>query len=94
MTEDFGTYNLITAGLKDFEVLLKARPKKPGKRAESDLEFALWKTIESRAGGKLDLKNSGQEQTNGRGLTSLQNCSKVFDALLEMYPPGHKITNG
>ena len=49
-TEDFGTYNLITAGLKDFEELLKARPKKLGKRAESDLEFALWKTIESCAG--------------------------------------------
>mgnify|MGYP007095114523 CR=1 FL=1 len=92
-TEDFGTYNLITAGLKDFEELLKARPKKPGKRAERDLEFTLWKTIESRARGKLDPKNNGQEQTNGRGLTSLQNCSKVFDALLGKYLPGHEINN-
>ena len=58
---DFGTYNLIQAGLREFEVILKARPKKESKRAQSDLEFALWKTIESRAGGKLDMRNSGQE---------------------------------
>jgi len=44
---DFGTYNLIQAGLREFEVILKARPKKESKRAQSDLEFALWKTIES-----------------------------------------------
>ena len=60
-TEDFGMYNLIITGLKDFEVLLKARPKKPGKHAQSDLEFALWKTIESCMGGKFDPKNSGRE---------------------------------
>jgi len=88
---DFGTYNLIQAGLREFEVILKARPKKDSKRAQSDLEFALWKTIESRAGGKLDMRNSGQEQTNGKGLTSLQNCHKVFDALLGMYPPGDDV---
>jgi len=88
---DFGTWNLIHAGLKSLEGLLKARPKTDGKRAESDLEFALWKTLETRAGGKLDPKNSGQEQTNGNGLTSVGNCHKVFDALIGMYLQGHEI---
>ena len=62
--EEFGTWNLIHAGLKSLGGLLKARPKTDGKRAESDLEFALWKTPESQAKGKLDPTNSGQEQTN------------------------------
>ena len=88
---DFGTWNLIHAGLKSLEGLLKARPKTDGKRAESDLEFALWKTLETRVDGKLDPKNSGQDQTNGNGLTSVGNYHKVFDTLIGMYPQGHKI---
>ena len=64
--------------------MLKARPKKQSKRPESDLKYVLWKTIESRAGGCLDLKQSGLDQTNKAGITSDQNCRKVVDALLGM----------
>ena len=39
----------------------------------------------------MDLKMSGLDQTNKAGLTSLQNCRKVFKALLGMYPPRHEI---
>ena len=56
------------------------------KRARSSLEYALWKCVESCAGGKLDPKNSGMEQTNGKGMISLQNCKRVTEALREMYP--------
>ena len=56
------------------------------KRARSSLEYALWKCVESRAGGKLDPKNSGMEQTNRKGMISLQNCKRVTEALREMYP--------
>ena len=77
-----GNYNLIFAGTKDFLELLKARPKKNSKRPESDLQFVLWKAIESRAGGRLDMKQSGLDQTNVSGLASLKNARKVFEALL------------
>ena len=86
-TTAIGSYNLILAGLKEFEVVLKTRPKGDSKRPESDLQFVLWKAIETRAGGRLDLKQSGLDQTNSAGLVSLENCSRVFDALLGMYPP-------
>ena len=68
-----GDYNLILAGLKVFETLLKARPKKETKRPESDLQYVLWKTIESHAGGRLDMKMSGLDQTNRARLVSVQN---------------------
>ena len=88
-----GNYNLIHAGTKDFLEVLKARPKKNSKRPESDLQFVLWRTIESRAGGCLDMKQSGLDQTNVSGLRSLQNCRKVFEALLGMYPADNDIHN-
>ena len=59
-----GNYNLIHAGTKDFLEVLKAKPKKNSKRPESDLQFVLWKTNESRTGGYLDMKQSGLDQTN------------------------------
>jgi len=31
------------------------------------------------------------DQTNRAGLTNVQNCRRVFDTLLGMYPPGHDI---
>ena len=82
-----GSYTLILAGFKEFETFLKTRPKGDSKRPESDLQFVLWKAIETRAGGKLDLKQSGLDQTNSAGLVSLENCAHVFEALLQMYPP-------
>jgi hypothetical protein len=84
-TTAIGPYNLIHAGLREFEDVLKSRPKKDSKRPESDLEFVLWKSIETRAGGKLDMKQSGLDQTNRAGLRSLQNCARVFEALRGMY---------
>ena len=86
-----GDYNLIADGLEEFKQVLIQKTKKDSKRAESDLEFVLWRAIESRAGGRLDLKQSGRDQTNQAGLNSVQNCGRVFKALLGMYPPGHEV---
>ena len=47
--------------------------------------------IETRAGGKLDMKQSGRDQTNCRGLVSVQNCKKVFTGLLGMRPQEDEI---
>ena len=57
------------------------------KRAQSDLEYALWRCIEFCAGGKLDPKNSDMKHTNGKGIVSFQNTKKATSALREMYPP-------
>ena len=59
---EIGEFNLILEGLREFMVILKASNKLEGKRPQSDLEYALWKAVESRAGGKLDMKNSGKEK--------------------------------
>ena len=65
--------------------------KKKSKRPKSDVQYVLWKTIESRAGGCLDLKMSGLDQTNKAGLTNLKNYRTVFEALLGMYPADNEI---
>ncbi len=75
----------------EFKDILREKKKKDTKRPQSDLQFVLLKGIESRAGGRLDLKQSGLDQTNRAGLTSVQNCRKVFAALLGMYPPVHDL---
>ncbi len=86
-----GDYNLILQGTQELEEVLKVRPKKDTKQLQSDLQYVLWKAVESWAGGKLDLKQSGLDQTNRDGLTSVGNCNKVFDALLGMYPLDHEL---
>ena len=45
----------------------------------------------SRAGRKLDPKNSGKEQTNGKGMNCMQNFTTITNALLGMYPDGHEV---
>ena len=73
------------------EGVLKAKNSTDGKRPKSALEYALWKSIESRAGRKFDTKNAGIEQTNGKGMVSLQYCKKVTKALREMFLEGDAI---
>ena len=90
MTE-IGEYNLILEGLKEFQGVIKARNNLDGKRPHSDLEYALWNTVKSRAGGKLDLKNSRKEQRNGKGINCMQNFTTITNALLGMYPDGHEV---
>ena len=90
-TTALGDYNLMAEGYEEFKQVLSLRNKKDSKRPKSDLEFVLWKAIETRAGGKLDLKQSGRDQTNQAGLYSVKNCREVFKVLLGMYSPGHHI---
>ena len=47
--------------------------------------------MESRAGGKLDMKTSSKDQTNGKGMNCMQNFTKITTALLGMYPPEHEV---
>ena len=63
-TTALGDYNLMAEGYEEFQQVLSLRKKKDSKRPKSDLEFVLWKTIETRAGGRLDLKQSRRDQTN------------------------------
>ena len=90
-SNDVGEYNIILAGLKEIKTTMTECNKAESKRAHSDLEYAYWKALESRAKGKFDPKNSGTEQTNGNGMNSLQNFKEVTKALLGMYPTGHTI---
>ena len=90
---DLGFYNLILSGCEECLVVLKARPAKmkKSKRPENDIDFGLWTMIETRTGGKLDMKQSGRDQTNCKGLISIQNFRKVSDGLLVISSPGDKI---
>jgi hypothetical protein len=88
---DLGDYYQLLGGLREFLEALKGIHSSESKRAQSDLEYALWKCVESRAGGKLNPKNSGMEQTNGKGMISLQNCIRGTEALRGMYPEDDEI---
>ena len=88
---EIGDYNLILGGLSEFQEILKTREYLEWKRPQSDLEHEFWKSVESRAGSKLDTKNSGTGQTNGKGMNCMQNFSKITDALLGMYPQDHEV---
>ena len=83
---------MIQNGLKEFEEVLDLR-KENSKLPKSNLEYVLRKTIETRAGGRLDPKQSGMEQTKSLGMRSVQNCRKVFQALLGMYPVGSDVNS-
>ena len=48
---EIGEYNLILGGLNEFVEILKTRKGLDGKRPQSDLEYAFWRSVESRAGG-------------------------------------------
>jgi len=88
---EVGDYNLIIGGLNEFQEVLNSRKTLQGKRPQSALEYAFWKSVEARAGGKLDTKNSGKEQTNRKGMNCMKNFTKIADALLGMYPPHHEV---
>ena len=90
---ELGDLRLIREGMKEFREILDSRNEN-SKLPKSDLEYVLWKAIETRAGGRLDPKQSGLEQTNSSGLKSVKNCRQVFRALLGMYPRGSPICNG
>jgi len=81
----------IAAGLKEVEEVLKTRKNLEGKMPQSSLENSLCKSVESRTGGNLDMKNSDKKQTNGKGMNGMQNFSKVTYALLGMYPSEHEL---
>ena len=88
---ELGDLTLIEAGMEEFETIVREGNQKDSKRPKSDLQFVLWKAIESRAGGRLDPKQSGMDQTNASGMESVKNCGRVFDALLGMYPQGDEV---
>ena len=79
-------HNFVAGGLKEFKVGLHLKSKKGGLRARSNIEVVLWKLIESGAGEKMDLKQSGSDQTNLARVKNVKTCCKVFDTLLVTSP--------
>ena len=65
-----GDYYLIRAGIKEFKAVPNGRIK-DSNRPESDLQFVLWKAIESWAGRRLDPKCSGIDQTSAAAMKSV-----------------------
>ena len=57
-----------------------------GKQADNKVNYAWFRTLESRGKGEFDPKNSGTEMTNGNGMNCLQNFKEVTKALMGMYP--------
>ena len=70
---------------------MKECNKPCSKRADNEVNYAWFRTLESRGKGKFDPKNSGTEMTNGNGMNCLQNFKEVTKALVGMYPPGNCI---
>ena len=60
-------YNLIVQGLKEFQDVFKFKNVLKGKILQSSLDFAFWKALETRAGGKLDKKTAEKNKQMGRG---------------------------
>ena len=86
---DVGPLYLILSGLNDLE---KGFDKGQDSGLPSNgVSWAFMKAIESRAGGKIDHKRTGTEQTNGKGMTCLQNWNKITTALMGLYPVGNAI---
>ena len=44
---EIGEFNLILEGSREFMAIRKASNKLEGKRPQSDLEYAIWKAVES-----------------------------------------------
>ena len=56
--------------------------------AHTQCNIQYWKRDQD--GGKLDMKNSGKEQSNGKGMNCI-GFSIVMDKLLVMYPDGYGV---
>ena len=48
----------------------------------------LYQSIEYLAGGKFMAQHSGYEQTNGKGMNTMQNFEKVSNKVAAMRAPG------
>lgn len=84
---DYGTFNLKIKGLETFVPLLEKHMKPESKKPRGPASWAFLKSIEYDAGGKFMAQHSGLEQTNGKGMTFLQNFNRVREKVVNMYAP-------
>ena len=81
---EISTLYLILGGLKDLEIAFDNGQH--GNLPKNGVSWAFIKSIESRAGGKIDHKRTGTEMANGKGMTCLQNWNHITTALMGLYP--------
>ena len=86
---DVGTLYLIQGGFNDLEN--RFDKGQDSGLPSNGVSWAFMKAIESCAGGKIDHKRTGTEQTIEKGMTCLQNWNKITAALMGLYPVGNAI---
>ena len=72
-----GVVTQIQADHKELETTMKECNKLGSKRADNEVNYAWFRTLESRWKGKFEPKNSGAEMTGGSGMNCLQNFKEV-----------------
>jgi len=87
LNTDTGPVNLINIGTDHVVEAVKEGMRADSKLPKEGLDFCRIKLLE-RTGGKLDMKRTGTDMTNGNGMNMLQNYSVVTDGLMKVFPEG------
>ena len=89
----YGHFNQLIKGLETIILLLSKHMKDDSKKPRGPAGWAFLQSIEFDAGGKFMAQHSGLEQTNGKGMNTLQNFKKVSEKVVSMYAPDESSTS-
>ena len=87
LTSRGGTAELISCAVDHLEVKYKEGRGENSSLPREDMEYYFIKFLETVAKGSFDRKRPGQEMTNGKGMTALENFGKVTSGMMDLYDP-------
>ena len=88
LTSRGGTAELILYAIDHFDVKYNEGSGENSNLPQEDMEYLFIKFLETMAKGSFDRKQPGQEMTNGKGMTALENFGKVTSGMMGLYYPG------
>ena len=78
-----GTAELISCAVDHLEVKYKVGRGENSNLPREDMEYSFIKFLETVTKGSFDRKRPGQEMTNGKGMTALENFGKVTSGMMD-----------
>ena len=85
-----GKADLISCAIDHLEVKHKEGTCEGSNFPREDMDYSLIELLGTVANGSFDRKRPGQEITNGKGMTALENFGKVTSGMMGLYPPGRR----
>ena len=88
LTSRSGTAELISCAIDHLEVKYKEGSCENSNLPREDIEYPFIILLETVAKGSFGCKQPGQDVTNGKGMTALNNFDKVTSGMMGLYNEG------